>query len=106
LLVAPAIVVGLAMVMGVRGPPLGVLFLLVGAPAAASGYIMVVAAKGNGVLAANIVVLSTLFSAASLTLGLFLLSLFSLVGQIGGEIGEISSYSCFCDDVPCLIVAN
>jgi predicted permease len=84
LLVAPAIVVGLAMVLGVRGPPLGVLFLLVGAPAAASGYIMVVAAKGNGVLAANIVVLSTLFSAASLTLGLFLLSILSLVGQIGG----------------------
>jgi predicted permease len=84
LLLAPAIVVGLAMVLGVSGPPLGVLFLLVGAPAAASGYIMVVAAKGNGVLAANIVVLSTLFSAVSLTLGLFLLSLLSLVGQIGG----------------------
>ncbi|WP_232334771.1 AEC family transporter [Pseudohalioglobus lutimaris] len=84
LLVAPALVVGLAMLLGVRGAPLGVLFLLVGAPAAASGYIMVVAARGNGVLAANIVVLTTLFSALSLTLGLFLLSLLSLVGQIGG----------------------
>lgn len=84
LVIAPGIVVGLAMLLGVRDEPLGVLFLLVSAPAAASGYIMVVAARGNGVLAANIVVLSTLFSALSLTLGLFLLSLFSLVGQVGG----------------------
>jgi hypothetical protein len=84
LLVAPAIVVLLALLLGVRGAPLGVLFLLVGAPSAASGYIMVVAARGNGVLAANIVVLSTLFSALSLTLGLFLLSLLSLIGEVGG----------------------
>jgi len=83
LLVGPAIIVSLALLMGVRGAPLGVLFLLVGAPAAASGYIMVVAARGNGVLAANIVVLSTLFSALSLTLGLFLLSLLSLIGAVG-----------------------
>lgn len=84
LLLAPAITVLLALLLDVRGPPLGVLFLLVGAPAAASGYVMVVAARGNGVLAANIIVLTTLFSALSLTLGLFLLSLLGLAGDIGG----------------------
>ncbi|KAA1194615.1 AEC family transporter [Pseudohalioglobus sediminis] len=83
LLVSPALTVMLALLIGVRGEALGVLFLLVGAPAAASGYIMVVAARGNGVLAANIVVLSTLLSALSLTLGLFVLSLLGLAGDIG-----------------------
>ena len=43
---------------------------------------MVVAARGDGVLAANIVVLTTLLSALTVTLGLFVLSLFSLVGRL------------------------
>lgn len=84
LLLAPALTVLLALTLGVRGEPLGVLFLLVATPSAASGYVMVVAARGNGVLAANIVVLTTLFSAITLTLGLFLLSMLSLVGKLGG----------------------
>ena len=84
LLVAPVLTVLLAMAMGVRDEALGILFLLVGTPAAASGYVMVVAARGNGVLAANIVVLTTAFSAVSLTLGLFLLAALSLVGNPGG----------------------
>lgn len=83
LVVAPVITVALALVLGVRGEPLGVLFLLVATPTAASGYIMVVAARGNGVLAANIIVLTTVLSAISLTIGLFLLSLFSVVGELG-----------------------
>lgn len=84
LLLAPALTVLLALSLGVRDEPLGALFLLVGTPAAASGYIMVVAYRGNGVLAANIVVLTTVLSAVTLTLGLFLLSLLSLAGQVGG----------------------
>lgn len=84
LLLSPLLTVLLAIALGVRGEPLGVLFLLVATPSAASGYVMVVAARGNGVLAANIVVLTTLFSAITLTLGLFLLSLLSLVGKLGG----------------------
>jgi predicted permease len=83
LAVAPALTVLLALALGVRDEPLGVLFLLVATPAAASGYIMVIAARGNGVLAANIVVLTTIFSALTLTMGFFLLSLLSLVGQVG-----------------------
>ena len=84
LMVAPLLTILLAMAMGVRDEALGVLFLLVAAPAAASGYVMVVAARGNGVLAANIVVLTTALSAVTLTLGLFLLSALSLVGTPGG----------------------
>ncbi|RLQ21573.1 AEC family transporter [Seongchinamella sediminis] len=84
LCIAPLISVALALALGVRDEALGVLFLLVAAPAAAASYIMVVAARGNGVLAANIVVLTTLLSAFTLTLGLFVLSLLSLVGNPGG----------------------
>ena len=83
LVVAPTLTVALALALGVRDEPLGVLFLLVATPTAASGYIMVIAARGNGVLAANIVVLTTVFSALTLTLGFFVLSLLSLVGQLG-----------------------
>ena len=76
---APLVAVLLALAMGVQGEQLGVLFLLVSSPAAASSFIMVVAARGDGVLAANIIVLTTLFSVITVTAGFFLLSLFSLV---------------------------
>jgi len=52
------------------------------APVAASSHVMVVVARGDGTLAANIVVLSTLLSSVTVTLGFFLLSAFSLVGQL------------------------
>lgn len=80
LLVAPVLTVGIALALGVAGPPLGVLFLLCSTPAAASGYIMVVAARGDGVLAANIILLTTLFSMLTVTLGFFLLSLAGMAG--------------------------
>jgi predicted permease len=81
LCVAPAVGVVVALLMGVRDEPLGVLFLLLAAPVAASSHVMVVAARGDGTLAANIVVLSTLLSILTITAGFFLLSVFSLVGQ-------------------------
>jgi predicted permease len=83
LCVGPLIAVVLALAMGVRGEPLGVLFLLMSAPVAAASFVMVVAARGDGVLAANIVVLTTLLSIITVTLGFFLLSMLSLAGQPG-----------------------
>ncbi len=80
--VSPLLTVLLALALGVEGEQLGVLFLLVSSPVAASSFVMVVAARGDGVLAANIVVLTTLLSALTVTLGLFVLSLFSLVGNL------------------------
>lgn len=82
LLVSPALTVLIALPLGVEGEALGVLFLLVATPAAASGYVMVVAARGNGVLAANIIVLTTVFSMVTITLGFFALSLMGLVGSL------------------------
>jgi predicted permease len=83
LCVGPLVAVLLAVSMGVRDEPLGVLFLLMSSPVAAASFVMVVAAKGDGVLAANIVVLTTLLSIVTVTAGFFLLSVFSLVGQPG-----------------------
>jgi predicted permease len=81
LCVAPAVGVAVALMIGVRDEPLGVLFLLLAAPVAASSHVMVVAARGDGTLAANIVVLSTALSMVTITFGFFLLSVFALVGQ-------------------------
>ncbi len=83
LCVAPLISILLALAMGVTGEPLGVLFLLVSSPVAAASFIMVVAARGNSVLAANVIVLTTVFSIISVTVGFFVLSLFSSVGELG-----------------------
>lgn len=82
LLVAPALGLAVALALGVRDEALGVLFLLLASPVAASSHVMVVAARGDGRLAANIVVLSTLLSCITVTLGLFGLSVFSLVGEL------------------------
>ena len=83
LCVGPLLAVLLALAMDVRGEELGVLFLLISSPVAASSFVMVVAARGDGVLAANIVVLTTLLSIVSVTVGFFLLSVFSLAGHPG-----------------------
>ncbi|MCB1699633.1 MAG: AEC family transporter [Halioglobus sp.] len=83
LCVAPLLAVLLALALGVRDQPLGILFLLLSSPVAAASFVMVVAARGDGVLAANIVVLSTLLSIFTVTAGFFLLTLFSLAGQPG-----------------------
>lgn len=82
LCLSPLLGVCLALLMGVRGEPLGVLFLLMATPVAVSSYVMVVAARGDGVLAANVIVLTTLLSIVTVTLGFFVLSAFSLVGQL------------------------
>ncbi len=81
LCVAPLVGVLVALSLGVRDEQLGVLFLLLAAPVAASSHVMVVAAKGDGTLAANIVVLTTLLSLVTITAGFFVLSVFSLIGQ-------------------------
>jgi predicted permease len=80
LCVGPLLGVAMAVLMGVRGEQLGVLFLLLSSPVAAASFVMVVAARGDGVLAANIVVLSTLLSVLTVTLGFFLLSLWLQAG--------------------------
>jgi len=77
---SPALGLGIALSMGVRGAPLGVLFLLLASPVAAASFVMVVAARGDEQLAANIIVLTTLCSIFTITAGFFVLSIMGLVG--------------------------
>lgn len=73
LLVGPLLGVLVAVILGVEPMQLGVVFLLLSAPVAAASFVMVVAARGDGTLAANIVVLTTLMSIVTVTLGFALL---------------------------------
>lgn len=73
LVLTPLLLVLTAYALGVRGMDLGILFLMVASPTAAASYVMVQAMRGNTVLAANIVVGSTLLSLLTVSLGLALL---------------------------------
>ncbi|MBM6550494.1 AEC family transporter [Marinomonas ostreistagni] len=65
--------------VGFRGIELGVLFLLSSSPSASAGYIMARAMNGNAVLAANIIVLTTLLSLLSTSIGVTLLRSLQLI---------------------------
>ena len=71
-----------ALCLGVRDEHLGILFLLLATPVAASSHVMVAAARGDSTLAANIIVLTTLLSLVTITAGFFTLAYFSMVGQL------------------------
>jgi predicted permease len=73
LIISPVVIVYPAYLLGFEAMELGVLFLMVSAPTAAASYIMVQAMGGNGKLAANIVVISTLASVMTVSVGLALL---------------------------------
>ena len=68
-----------ALALGIQGPALGILFLYLGCPTAASSFVMARAAGSNSQLAATIVVVSTLGGMLTTNLGLLLLKGFSLL---------------------------
>lgn len=70
LIIVPIAMVYPAYLFGFEAIDLGVLFLMVSAPTAAASYIMVQGMGGNGKLAANIVVISTLASVITVSFGL------------------------------------
>lgn len=79
LIIVPAASVLLALPFGFSAMEMGVVFLMAAAPTATASYIMVQAMKGNGVLAANIIVLSTLGSVISGSLGIVILRQLSII---------------------------
>ncbi len=78
-LISPLTGVGIGIAWGVFGAEMGVLFLLLSSPIANASFVMVVAVGGNGGLAANLIVLSTLVSGVTTTLGFALLNALGLV---------------------------
>ena len=77
-LVLPLALVVIAIQLGFRGVDLGVLFLLFVSPTATASYAMVKAFGANDVLAANLVVTTTIASIFSCSFGLFILKVYGL----------------------------
>ncbi|MET4693123.1 AEC family transporter [Endozoicomonas lisbonensis] len=75
----PLIVVPVAMLLGYEAMELGVLFLMMSCPTAAASFIMAKASGGNGELAANIIVLTTLASLPAVSLGLFVMKTWGVI---------------------------
>jgi malonate transporter and related proteins len=73
LLVLPLLCTATAIWFGFRGQELGILFFLFASPAAIASYIMAEALGSNGRLAANIVLVSTLLSLFTISVGIFIL---------------------------------
>ncbi|AGA90840.1 putative permease [Thioflavicoccus mobilis 8321] len=78
-LFAPTAMTCIALLAGLRGMELGILFMMSAAPTAASSYVMSRAMGGNGPLSANIVVLTTIGSVLFTSLGITLLHLGELM---------------------------
>lgn len=72
-LIFPGLMVTGAVWLGYRGTLLGVLFLLSASPAAVASYVMARNVGGNARLAASIVVLTTLMSMVTVSVGIFVL---------------------------------
>jgi len=79
LLVMPLVAVAIALLLQVRGTELAIVFLLLASPTATASFVMVAAYGGNGPMAANIVVLTTLCSIVTITFGLTVLQLSGLI---------------------------
>jgi len=77
--VMPAGLTFSAILFGFRGLDLAVMFFLFAGPAAVASYIMADAMGSNSKLAGNIILLSTLESIFTLSLGLYILRSFSLI---------------------------
>lgn len=74
--ILPVITVLIAYKAGIRGEPLGVLFIISASPTTIASYIMASAMKSDGQMASQIVVFSTFISIFTLTAGIIILKPF------------------------------
>ncbi len=79
LILCPLFITLAAYWYGFMGIELGLVFFLSSAPTAAASYVMARAMGGNATLAANIIALTTIGSMLTSSLGIFILSSFSLM---------------------------
>lgn len=70
----PVLCIYISILLGFRGADLGILFIVFGAPTAIASFVMADAMKGDRKLAADIIVISSLFSLFTLSLGFTLLN--------------------------------
>lgn len=79
LIVFPVIMTYGAYMFGFRGYDLGLLFILFACPTAIASFIMAEAMGSNSKLAANILLMTTLASLITITIGLFILKEYNLI---------------------------
>lgn len=79
LVLIPLIWTFVAIRLGFRGDDLGVLYVLFATPTAVASFVMAKSLGGNGKLAGNIVLISTLGASVTMTVGLFLLKAYGYV---------------------------
>lgn len=79
ILILPAIMFTISVLAGFRGDELLILFVIFASPAAVSSYPMACALGGDGPLASNNLILTTLLSAFSFAIGVYILRTFSLI---------------------------
>lgn len=77
--ILPAAAVNAAALIGLRGPSLGVVLICFGAPTAVSSYIMAKKMGNDHELAAQILLLSTLFCVLTIFVGIFILRTLALI---------------------------
>lgn len=80
LVAVPLVFVTISVLFGFRGADLAGLFVFFAAPTAVSSYIMAQDMNSDGELAGQLVIFTTLFSALSIFLGVFILRSLQLVG--------------------------
>lgn len=78
-IVLPVGMVAIGYLLGFRGAPLGLVFILFGSPTAVSSYIMAKNMKSDYEMAGQILLLSTLMCLFTLFIGIFLLKTLSLI---------------------------
>jgi len=79
ILIFPMIMTIISVYVGFRADEIAILFVLFGSPTAIASFPMAEAMKGNIKLAGNIVVISTLFSVITLSIGFGLLAYYNLI---------------------------
>ena len=78
--VLPILFVAVGYMLGFRGHDISAILIIGGIPSAIAGYAMVVQMGGDGYVAATIVVLSTLLSAFTLTIFIYILRALAIIG--------------------------
>lgn len=79
LIIFPASMTYVAYLFNFRGYDLGILFILFASPTAIASFIMAEAMGSNSKLAANILLMTTLASLITITIGLFILKEYNLI---------------------------
>ena len=78
-LLLPAVIMPVSYLLGFRGEELLILLMMTATPSAVSSYVMAVEMNGDGPLAANIMILTTLFSAFILAAGIYIMRSLGLI---------------------------